>query len=96
MVPAALTRPLILVELRPRSLIQNRDQTYTLSSLARVLEGDYTLTAWYDKPENEGGRVRVIVKENAFGSGVSADAVVQEAQRVARGYFPLITGAPPP
>ena len=26
-----------------------------------------------------------IVKENAFGSGVSADAVVQEAQRVARG-----------
>ena len=28
-----------------------------------------------------------IVKENAFGSGVSADAVVQEAQRVARGYI---------
>ena len=41
--------------------LQNRDQTYTLSSLARVLEGDYTLTAWYDKPENEGGRVRVII-----------------------------------
>lgn len=28
-----------------------------------------------------------IVKENAFGSGVSADAVVQEAQRVASGYI---------
>ncbi len=28
-----------------------------------------------------------LVKENAFGSGVSADAVVQEAQRVARGYI---------
>ena len=41
--------------------IQNRDQSYTLSSLARVLEGEYTLTAWYDKPINEGGRVRVII-----------------------------------
>ena len=28
-----------------------------------------------------------IVKENAFGGGVSADAVVQGAQRVASGYI---------
>ena len=34
---------------------------YQLSSLDRVTGGDYDLTAWYDKPENEGGRIRVII-----------------------------------
>ena len=36
-----------------------------LSTLARAQEGDFTLTAWYDKPEAQGGRIRVIVaREN--------------------------------
>ena len=34
---------------------------YQLTSLERVSGGDYRLTAWYDKPENEGGRIRVIL-----------------------------------
>ena len=34
---------------------------YQLSSLERVTGGDYNLTAWCDKPENEGGRIRVII-----------------------------------
>lgn len=38
-----------------------REGNYRVSSLSRILEGDYTLTAWYDKPDNEGGRIRVIV-----------------------------------
>ena len=34
---------------------------YQLTSLERVSGGDYRLTAWYDKAENEGGRIRVIL-----------------------------------
>ena len=34
---------------------------YQLTSLDRVSGGDYRLTAWYDKPESEGGRIRVIL-----------------------------------
>ena len=34
---------------------------YQLTSLERVSGGEYRLTAWYDKPENEGGRIRVIL-----------------------------------
>ena len=34
---------------------------YQLTSLERVTGGDYRLTAWYDKPENGGGRIRVIL-----------------------------------
>ena len=34
---------------------------YQLTSLERVSGGDYRLTAWYDKPENEGGHIRVIL-----------------------------------
>lgn len=41
--------------------IKDVDGDFQLTSLARVLEGDYTLTAWYDKAENTGGRVRVII-----------------------------------
>lgn len=36
------------------------DNTYRLSSLERVRTG-YSLTGYYDKPANEGGRIRVIV-----------------------------------
>ena len=44
---------------------ERRDGRYFLSTLARAQEGDFTLTAWYDKPEAQGGRVRVIVaREN--------------------------------
>lgn len=35
--------------------------TYRLSNLDRALEGEYTLTGWYDKSESSGGRIRVIV-----------------------------------
>ena len=38
-----------------------RDGSYSLSTLARVQEGDCTLTGWYDKAESAGGRLRVIV-----------------------------------
>ena len=34
---------------------------YQLSNLSRISGGDYTLTAWYDKPESEGGCIRVIL-----------------------------------
>ncbi len=37
------------------------DQSYQLSNLNRVAEGEYTLTGWYDKEETDGGRIRVIV-----------------------------------
>ena len=44
---------------------ERRGGQYLLSTLARAQEGDFTLTAWYDKPEAQGGRVRVIVaREN--------------------------------
>ena len=38
-----------------------RNGDYYLSSLARVREGGFTLTGWYDKAESAGGRLRVIV-----------------------------------
>lgn len=38
-----------------------RGGEYYLSSLDRVKDGGYELTAWYDKAETAGGRVRVIV-----------------------------------
>lgn len=34
---------------------------YTYSSLGRVTGGNYTLTGYYDKPEADGGRIRVIL-----------------------------------
>jgi len=37
-----------------------RDSRYFLSSLTRAEESGAVLTAWYDKPEKEGGRIRVI------------------------------------
>jgi len=41
--------------------IREAEGNYRVSSLARVLEGNYTLTAWYDKPDNQGGRVRILI-----------------------------------
>ena len=38
-----------------------RNGQYFLSSLARAEESQGSLTAWYDKAESDGGRVRVIV-----------------------------------
>ncbi len=38
-----------------------RDNKYYLSSLDLVTEGDFTLTGWYDRPESEGGQIRVIL-----------------------------------
>lgn len=40
---------------------EQRGSTYYLSSLARAQSGGFTLTAWYDKAESSGGRIRVIV-----------------------------------
>ena len=41
--------------------VQNENLDYTLTTLARVQEGEYVFTAWCDKPESEGGRIRVII-----------------------------------
>ena len=38
-----------------------RGGKYYLSSLARAEESGKSLTAWYDKPETAGGRIRVIL-----------------------------------
>ena len=38
-----------------------RGSQYFLSSLGRAQSGDFTLTAWYDREDAQGGRVRVIV-----------------------------------
>ena len=46
-------------------MYERRGGQYLLSTLARAQEGDFTLTAWYDKLEAQGGRIRVIVaREN--------------------------------
>ena len=42
-------------------MYERRGSQYYLSSLARAESGGFTLTAWYDKAESEGGRIRVIV-----------------------------------
>ena len=38
-----------------------RDRQYFPSTLDRVQELGLSLTGWYDRPENQGGRIRVIV-----------------------------------
>lgn len=40
-----------------------RDKTYYLSDLSRVSGGGYDLTGWYDKAQDQGGRIRVIIAE---------------------------------
>lgn len=42
-----------------------RNGQYFLSSLSRAQNGDFTLTAWYDKLDAQGGRVRVIVARDS-------------------------------
>ena len=38
-----------------------RNGSYYLSSLDRVTGGDYTLTGYYDKAQNQGGCIRVLL-----------------------------------
>lgn len=38
-----------------------QNNSYRLSTLSRVQESGLSLTGWYDKPENEGGRIRVVL-----------------------------------
>ena len=40
-----------------------RDKQYYLSDLSRVTGGGYDLTGYYDKAQDQGGRIRVIVAE---------------------------------
>ena len=39
------------------------DKTYTLSTRDQALASGGTLSAWYDKTDAEGGRVRVVLAE---------------------------------
>lgn len=39
------------------------EKAYTLATRAQVEGGNYTLSAWYDKTDSQGGRVRVIVAQ---------------------------------
>ena len=43
------------------AVYERRNGQYYLSSLARAQQSGGTLTAWYDKAESSGGRVRVII-----------------------------------
>ena len=47
------------------AVYEYRSGNYYLSTLARVREGDFTLTGWYDKADSAGGRLRVIVAREA-------------------------------
>ena len=42
-----------------------RDDDYYPSSLSIVSNGGYTLTGYYDKDQSQGGRIRVILAEEA-------------------------------
>lgn len=43
------------------AVYEYRNGSYYPSTLARVQDGSFTLTGWYDKAESTGGRLRVIV-----------------------------------
>lgn len=43
------------------AVYEYRNGSYYPSTLARVQDGSFTLTGWYDKAESAGGRLRVIV-----------------------------------
>ena len=47
------------------AVYEYRDGGWYFSNLARVEEGNYTLTGWYDRTENAGGRLRIIVARPA-------------------------------
>ena len=40
-----------------------RDKNYYISDLSRVSGGNYDLTGWYDKVQDQGGRIRVVIAE---------------------------------
>ena len=40
-----------------------RDKNYYISDLSRVSGGGYDLTGWYDKAQDQGGRIRVVIAE---------------------------------
>ena len=40
-----------------------RDKNYYLSDLSRVSGGGYDLTGYYDKAQDQGGRIRVVIAE---------------------------------
>lgn len=40
------------------------DRAYTLITRSQALAEDYTLTAWYDRPDTLGGRVRIVVAQS--------------------------------
>lgn len=42
-------------------LYNKKDDTYTLATRSQLTAGGYPLTAWYDVPDSQGGRVRIIV-----------------------------------
>lgn len=44
-------------------LYNSKEKEYTLATRSQVENGNYTLTAWYDKPEAQGGRVRVVTAQ---------------------------------
>ena len=45
------------------AVYEYRDKEYYLSSLSRVQEKGLTLTGWYDKTQQEGGLIRVIIAQ---------------------------------
>lgn len=45
------------------AVYERRDGQYSLSSLARVGDGSFELSAWYDAAQSAGGRIRVIVAQ---------------------------------
>lgn len=47
------------------AVFEVRDDTYYYSSLARVSGGGYTLTGYYDKAQDQGGRIRVILARSS-------------------------------
>lgn len=43
------------------AVYRKTDSVYTLIPLADIKDSDYTLNAYYDKSENDGGRIRIII-----------------------------------
>lgn len=51
--------------LSDKAAIYQKDykNSYTMLPLSDVINGEYTLTAYYDKPASEGGRIRILLAE---------------------------------
>lgn len=52
-----------LVALHEVIVYERRDRDYFLSTLDRVQELGLSLTGWYDRTEDQGGRIRVIIAQ---------------------------------